>query len=160
MREILTPVQFEPALEILNLINKLSISQKVSLSLDVMQACQNPVGHGNPIIGKFCKEDKNGALAVHEVVRKLTNTEEKFLGMVSLPTWGSVTFSQKVYGVQVISFVYIPATDWNFWCTPNREIIQILPFFEMVWLPFEGETIWFSAKDDITRGSVLMWGVY
>jgi len=160
MQELLTPVQYEPALDMLNRINKLTISQKASLSLDAMQVSKNPVGHGNPIIGKFCKEDNNGALCVHEPVRKLTQVENFYKQLQVYPTWGSATFSQKVYGVLVQSWNRYPPGEYNFWCTPDRQMILELPFWDHFWLPFEGETIWFSAKSDSVRGRVELWGFY
>lgn len=160
MQEILTPVQYEPALDTLNQINKLSISDKAALSIDAMQACKNPVGHGNPIIGKFCKETNQGALCCDLIEHKITQYEYRELVLFTYPTWGFHTFAQKVHGVMVRSWNRYPDTEYNYWCTPNRNMIITLPFWTHFWLPFEGETIIFSTKDNSVRGRIFIWGFY
>lgn len=125
-----------------------------------MQVCKNPVGKGHPIIGKFCPEDQNGALVCNRLVKERTQFEYYIHNLSSYPTWGSHTFTQKVYGVMVQSWNRFPATEFNYWCTPARRPIKVLPYWVHDWLPFEGETIWFSSKNDYTRGRVLVWGFY
>lgn len=125
-----------------------------------MQVCKNPVGKGHPIIGKFCPEDQNGALVCNRLVKERTQFQYHIHNLMTYPTWSSFTFAQKVYGVMVQSWNRYPDSEYNFWCTDNRGMIQTLPFWEHFWLPFEGETIWFSAKNDSVRGRVFLWGFY
>lgn len=160
MQELITPVQFESALDSLNQITKLSVSDKVHLSIDAMQGCKNPIGTGNPIIGKFIKEDNQGALCCHKVDMGLTSYESFTMHLTTSPLIRPHTFAQKVYGVLVRSWNRTPPTEFNFWTTPGVEIIEVLPFYVWYWLSFVGNTIWFSTSSPAVRGRIEIRGFY
>ena len=148
MQEILTPVQFEPALDVLNQINKLTISQKASLSLDAMQACKNPVGHGNPIIGKFCREDKQGALCCISD-EKFVNVELQVGGNPGGVTrYLTLTFENQIQGLAVWSSGYTWPPERLYWAVP--EGAYIMPTYVSTWiyLPFVGKNITFCLNTD------------
>ena len=160
MIEILTPVQYEPALDILNRINKLSISDKASLSIDAMQACKNPVGTGQPIIGKFCKEDNQGSLCCHLQPTGLDNYEYAHYQLGSSQECFTHVFAQRVFGVLIRTWAQRPLDYSVQWKTPNGVAIKTFDNFVWDWLPFEGDTIIICGSILQATFQVWLYGFY
>jgi len=125
-----------------------------------MQACKNPVGHGNPIIGKFCKEDNQGALCCNKE-RKSFETYEYAYYEISSDTWGVThTFAQKVGGVLIRAFIQRPLDYDVEWQTSNGGTIKVLKQLAYMWLPFEGETIYIYGSIIQAFFRVWLYGFY
>lgn len=160
MQELITPVQFESALDTLNRINKLYLSDKVCFSIDAIQACKNPVGTGNPIIGKFPKCSVGGAVCEHLVEQGFTNYEYAFLQNSGATKCTPHTFAQKVYGALImVTHRYAPE-DAVRWESPNESVIKALPTYTWTWLPFVGFTLNICAYYLGARYRAGLYGFY
>ncbi len=160
MPEILTPVQYEPALDVLNLINKLTASHRVQLSIDAMHACKNPVGHGNPIIGKFCKEDIHGSLCCHSVEQGFDNYELGDYYIHGAPGGVTHVWAQRVLGVLVYTLMVGASTEVMQWQTSTGVSIKNLVDDTWEWLPYEGYETRIYEKDDYVRVFIELYGFY
>ena len=159
MQEILTPVQYEPALDVLNQINKLEISHRARITLDAMQACKNPVGHGNPIIGKFCKEDKHGALCCKSV-EKFTNIEiQVVVNLARVSQYSTMEFTNRIQGLMCRNWAYNYSLYTLYWAIPEGSVIKSLPYNTFTYLPFVGKEITFWL-DSLQRYYVICYGIY
>jgi len=144
MQEILTPVRYEPALDVLNLINKLYIDKRVSLSIYAMQACKNPVGTGNPIIGKFCKGDNHGAIACHLPENSFDNYEYAYYEQSYPDDLVIHVFAQKIKGFLIRHQVQRYPDYWVEWQTLEGYTIVKLTPNTQEWFDFEGDTLRFE----------------
>ena len=159
MQEILTPVQYEPALDVLNQINKLTVSHRVRLSLDAMQACKNPVGTGNPIISKFCKQDNHGSLCCQSDETFTGVEEQSIFNSDRVSQYDTIHFTNRIHGVLVFSGLYVPPSDFLYWTIPNGPPVYKLTIETLEYLPFVGNeiTFWLSR---LRRYIVYCWGLY
>jgi len=160
MQELKTPVQFEPALDTLNRINKLYISDKVYFSIDAMQASKNPVGTGHPIIGKCPRCSAGGAICKHLVSEGFTNYEYGFLQNGGAIKCTPHTFAQRVYGVLIMVTHRYAEEDAVRWESPDESVIKALPAYTWVWLPFVGFTLNICAYYLGVRYRAGLYGFY
>jgi len=159
MQELLTPVQYEPALDMLNQINKLSISDRASLSIDAMQACKNPVGHGNPIIGKFCKEDKQGSLCCYSDAKYTKVQQIAEFNPGDVTRYLTLAFSQQVHGIMVYGAGYDERFYSLYWAVPVGPVIKWCPHRTWIYLPFVGKYITFWLNTLMVYW-VICFGIY
>jgi len=159
MQELLTPVQYEPALDMLNQINKIYISDKAALSLDAMQVCKNPVGHGNPIIGKFCKEDKQGSLCCQSVERFAGIEVQIAENYGDVTRYTSITFTNQIQAIMTWNTGYDARFYSVYWAVPDGPVIKWLPHLTWIYLPFVGKnmTFWLNS---LKAYAVVCFGFY
>ncbi len=160
MQKLITPIQYEPALDVLNQIKNIYISDKVALSIDAMQACKNPVGHGNPIIGKFCREDNHGALCSNSVDQGFDNYELGDYYFHGPPAGVTHVWAQKVFGVLVYTYMIAPRGQIMQWITQTGVSIKNLVDSTWEWLPYEGYETRIYCSDEWTRVFIELYGFY
>jgi hypothetical protein len=100
MVKIATPILFESPLDELNRVRPLKLSEKSRFSLDLPVLSKNPVGTGQPIIGKFARCDDNGAL-LRKNFKGFSSYELISATLTDVVSQYSLSFTQKVFAVTV-----------------------------------------------------------
>jgi hypothetical protein len=147
MVKIATPILFESPLDELNRVRPLKLSEKSRFSLDLPVLSKNPVGTGQPIIGKFARCDDNGALLNNKVNSiKQYEVYEKVIGWSGYVA--SVTFSKKVSCV-LVEIIEANSLSYLAWCQWNYSNLYKQMVSEGVYfLPFKGEHIYFLGEGE------------
>jgi hypothetical protein len=144
MPKLTTPIIFESALDILNRVHPLQLTDEGRICLDYPLLCKNPVGIGNPCIGKLARCDEQGSVLKH-IVAGFTNYELHILDMLECANPAEVIFSQKVF--VVICLVACSETDWHLYITDNTytNVIKDITVLGVYPISFGGYKMYFKG---------------
>lgn len=160
MQQILTPVHFEDAVDTLNRINRLYVSDRAFFAIDTLQASKNPAGVGRPNKGKCCKCSANGAVCNHLIAQGFSDYEYILLAMDGTTKCLSYTFAQKVYGVLALGWHRFGLDEAPYWATLNDMVIKRIMRDIYSWLPFVGCTLRLCSQTLGDSWRMKLWGFY
>lgn len=142
MPKLITPVQFEPSLEGLNIVRPLIMPDECKTIISYPVLCQNLPSEGKPGVGKLARCTQSGALLrdnselpdkVYDVELEISENGEEI----------SYTFPTKVVGVIAQWEDEADVIDF-WWCSSDYSVLFVeLRRNDFVFLPFSGKTIHF-----------------
>ena len=141
MPKLLTPVQYEPSLEGLNVVRPLHLADEAKPIISYPVLCKNPPTKDRPVVGKLARCTQQGALASDKRVVYDTweYIEKQF-------TWTTrqhhIAFSQVVYPVHcnIVSINLINAIAWT--DSTYTKIYQLLDLVVDTMLWFKGVNLY------------------
>lgn len=117
MPKLITPVQFEPSLDGLNIVRPLIMPDECKTIISYPVLCQNLPSEGKPGVGKLARCTQAGAL-----LRDNTEFGDKIyngsLALSGLSPCRAFVFPMKVAGVSVLAVTEETAATF-YWCSPD-----------------------------------------
>ena len=142
MLKVGTPILYESALDELNRVRPLQLSDRIKLALDYPVLCSNPVGVGSPAIGKLARCDEQGAL-LKRSLNSSTNYEKIDAILSPANRRGCFVFSQKVNYVE-LQITQLLGGRYLYWCNSNYSVAyNYYNANGLYFIPFKGQVMYF-----------------
>jgi len=160
MPKLLTPVQYEPALDGLNEVRPLQLADEVKIALNIPVFNVNPVGKNKPVVGKLARCNQQGALLESNKVFDLRNFEYQVKYTPFESGEFSVTFAQPIKGFLVYFYARSDESHNSVWVTPDGIVIKRFIYQQYMWFDFKGTILvhWFVGPPG--SRATEFWGFY
>lgn len=117
MPKLITPVQFEPSLDGLNIVRPLIMPDEGKTVISYPVLCKNLPSEGKPGVGKLARCTQDGAL-LRDNLEFASNRYYGALSLSGLSPCRTFTFPMRVKAVSVLPVTEEPAATF-YWCSSD-----------------------------------------
>jgi hypothetical protein len=123
MRQLLTPIVLENAVDGLNSVHPFLIKDDYSIILDYPAGCINPIGCSNPALMKLLRSDDKGVL-LKSYYNKFTDYEFYGFYLTARPNIRTVVFWNVIKHLSVYFNIAGVINGWLYWVTPSNIVLK------------------------------------